>query len=164
VLDEDAGWGDLVAGLRPAACWTKGGNCRSLCLRCCSEIGEGIERRVASSPSPQQVAPCGMSSFLHNELRSQKTQLGGLVPKVQKHLLKARYGKGETNTSVQKESDSRSTRHGEGGSAIVCAREFFATHASLCPLLSIKATERVRVSHIYCPQPPAAIFSMTPKL
>jgi hypothetical protein len=54
VLDEDAGRGDLVVGLRLAACWTKGGNCRSLCLRWCSEIGEGIEQRVVSSPSPQQ--------------------------------------------------------------------------------------------------------------
>jgi hypothetical protein len=55
VLDEDARRGDLVVGLRLAACWTKGGNCRSLCLRWCGEIGEGIERRVASSPSPQQT-------------------------------------------------------------------------------------------------------------
>jgi hypothetical protein len=54
VLDEDARRSDLVVGLRLAACWTKGGNCRSLCLRWCGEIGEGIERRVASSPSPQQ--------------------------------------------------------------------------------------------------------------
>jgi hypothetical protein len=49
VLDEAAGWGDLVVGLRPAACWTKGGDCPSSCLRWCSEIGEGIERRVALS-------------------------------------------------------------------------------------------------------------------
>jgi hypothetical protein len=48
------GWGDLVVGLRPAACWTKGGDCQSFCLRWYNEIGEGIERRVASSPSPQQ--------------------------------------------------------------------------------------------------------------
>jgi hypothetical protein len=66
VLDEDAGRGELVVGLRLAACWTKGGNYRSLRLRWCSEIGEGIERRVASSPSPQQgppariVAPLGV--------------------------------------------------------------------------------------------------------
>jgi hypothetical protein len=49
-----AGWGDLTIGLRPSACWTKGSLCQSSCLRWCSEIGEGIERRVASSPSPQQ--------------------------------------------------------------------------------------------------------------
>jgi hypothetical protein len=30
VLDKDARRGDLVVGLRLAACWTKGGNCRSL--------------------------------------------------------------------------------------------------------------------------------------
>jgi hypothetical protein len=84
---------------------------------------------------PLAVAPCGMSSFLHNELRSQKTQLGGLVLKVQKHLPKARNRKGEANTSVQKESDSRSTRQGEGGSAIVRSREFFATRASCAHFL-----------------------------
>jgi hypothetical protein len=56
MLDESAGWDDLVVGLRPAACWTKGGDCQSFHLRWCSEIGEGIERRVASSPSPQHSA------------------------------------------------------------------------------------------------------------
>jgi hypothetical protein len=55
VLDEAARQGDLVVGLRLAACWTKGGNCRSLWLRWCGKIGEGIERRVASSPSPQHL-------------------------------------------------------------------------------------------------------------
>jgi hypothetical protein len=56
---EGAGWGDLVVGLRPAACWMKGGDCRSFRLRWCSEIGEGIERRVASSPSPQHQRGVG---------------------------------------------------------------------------------------------------------
>jgi hypothetical protein len=55
VLDEGAGWCDLVVGLRPAACWTKGGDCQSFCLRWFGEISEGIERRVASSPSPQHL-------------------------------------------------------------------------------------------------------------
>jgi hypothetical protein len=55
VLDEGAGWGDLVVGLRLAACWTKGGDWQLFCLRWCSEVGEGIERRVASSPSPQHT-------------------------------------------------------------------------------------------------------------
>jgi hypothetical protein len=50
VLVEIAGWGDLVIGLRPATHGTKGGVCQSSCLRWCSETGEGIERRVASSP------------------------------------------------------------------------------------------------------------------
>jgi hypothetical protein len=54
VLDEATGQGDLTIGLHPSACWTKGGVCQSSCLHWCSEIGEGIERRVASSPSPQQ--------------------------------------------------------------------------------------------------------------
>jgi hypothetical protein len=65
VLDEDAGWGDLIVGLRLAACWTKGGNCRSLRLRWCSEIGEGIERRVASSPSPQHLPSEGPVRLSH---------------------------------------------------------------------------------------------------
>jgi hypothetical protein len=54
VLGEDARRSDLVVGLRLAACWTKGGNRQSLCLCWCGEIGEDIERRVASPPSPQQ--------------------------------------------------------------------------------------------------------------
>jgi hypothetical protein len=33
---------------------------------------------------PPTLAPCRMSSFVHNELRSQKIKLGGLAPKVQK--------------------------------------------------------------------------------
>jgi hypothetical protein len=53
MLDEDARRSDLVVGLRLAACWTKGGNCRSLCLRWFGEIGEGIEQMVVSLPSPQ---------------------------------------------------------------------------------------------------------------
>jgi hypothetical protein len=55
MLDETAGWDDLVIGLSPATCGTKGKVCQSSCLRWCSEFGEGIERRVASSPSPQQI-------------------------------------------------------------------------------------------------------------
>jgi hypothetical protein len=65
VLDEDEGRGDLIVGLRLAACWTKGGNCRSFRLRLCSEIGEGIERRVASSPSPQHLPSEGPVRLSH---------------------------------------------------------------------------------------------------
>ena len=74
VLDETAGWGVLARSLRSSAHWTKGGVCqssfsvgaailakassegvsRSSFLRWCSETSEGIERRVASLPSPQQ--------------------------------------------------------------------------------------------------------------
>jgi hypothetical protein len=36
--------------------WDEGWVCPSSCLRWSSEVGEGIERRVASSPSPQQKA------------------------------------------------------------------------------------------------------------
>jgi hypothetical protein len=70
VLDEAAGWGDLDVDLRPAACWTKGGDYQSSCLRWCSEIGEGIERRVASSPLPQHLPSEGPIRLSH------------LVPKV----------------------------------------------------------------------------------
>jgi hypothetical protein len=42
-------------GLRPATRGTKGKVCQSSCLHWCSEAGEGIERRVVSSPSPQHL-------------------------------------------------------------------------------------------------------------
>jgi hypothetical protein len=35
--------------------WDEGLICPLSCLRWCSEDGEGIERRVASSPSPQHL-------------------------------------------------------------------------------------------------------------
>jgi hypothetical protein len=53
MLDEAAEWDDPVIGLRPATRETKVRVCQSSCLRWCSESGEGIERRVASSSSPQ---------------------------------------------------------------------------------------------------------------
>jgi hypothetical protein len=65
VLDETAGWGDLVIGLRPATHGTKCGVCQSSCLRWCSETGEGIERRVASSPSPQHLPSEGPVRLSH---------------------------------------------------------------------------------------------------
>jgi hypothetical protein len=65
VLDEDARRSDLVVGLRLAACWTKGGNCQPLCLRWFGEIGEGIERRVASLPSPQHLPSKGPVRLSH---------------------------------------------------------------------------------------------------
>jgi hypothetical protein len=55
MLDEVAGWDDLVIGLRPATRGTKGKVCQSSYLRWCSETGEGNERRVASPPSPQHM-------------------------------------------------------------------------------------------------------------
>jgi hypothetical protein len=57
------GWDDLVIGLRPATHGAKGGVCQSSCLRWCSETGEGIERRVASSPSPQHKVKFFPSAF-----------------------------------------------------------------------------------------------------
>jgi hypothetical protein len=79
MLDEAAGWGDLTVGLRPTACWTKGGVCQSSCLHWCSEIGEGIERRVASSPSPQHL----LSTWAYEHLEMSILRLGmllGLTP------------------------------------------------------------------------------------
>jgi hypothetical protein len=54
MLDEAAGWDDLIIGLRPVTRGTKGKVCQLSCLRWCSETGKGIERKVASLPSPQQ--------------------------------------------------------------------------------------------------------------
>jgi hypothetical protein len=65
MLDETAGWDDLVIGLRPATGGTKGKVCQSSCLRWCSESGEGIERRVASSPSPQHLPSEGPVRLSH---------------------------------------------------------------------------------------------------
>jgi hypothetical protein len=59
------GWGDLVIGLRPATRWTKGRVCQSSCLRWCGETGEGIERRVESSPSPQHLPSEGPVRLSH---------------------------------------------------------------------------------------------------
>jgi hypothetical protein len=57
MLDEVAGWDDFAVGLRLSTRGTKGRVCQSSCLHCCSESGEGIERRVAYSPSLQQSYP-----------------------------------------------------------------------------------------------------------
>jgi hypothetical protein len=65
MMDEAAGWDDLVMGLRPATRETKGRVCQSSCLRWCSESGEGIKRRVASSPSPQHLPSEGPVRLSH---------------------------------------------------------------------------------------------------
>jgi hypothetical protein len=65
MLDEAAGWNDLVIGLRPATRGTKGKVCQSACLHWCSETSEGIERRVASSPSPQHLPSEGPVRLSH---------------------------------------------------------------------------------------------------
>jgi hypothetical protein len=65
MLDEAAGWDDLVIGLRLATRGTKGKVCQPSCLRWCSEVGEGIERRVASSPSPQHLPSEGSVRLSH---------------------------------------------------------------------------------------------------
>ena len=56
MLDEVARWDDLVTGLRPMTCGTKGEPACCLVSARSDDYGEGIERRVASSPSPQQEA------------------------------------------------------------------------------------------------------------
>ena len=64
-LDEAARRSDLIVGLRLAVYWTKGGNCRPFSLCSFGEIGEGIERRVASSPSPQHLPSEGPVRLSH---------------------------------------------------------------------------------------------------
>jgi hypothetical protein len=51
-LNEDAPWQDVAAGLRRSAESCEGCPC-PLCLRRTSGCSEGLERRVASLPSPQ---------------------------------------------------------------------------------------------------------------
>jgi hypothetical protein len=51
-LNEDAPWQDVAAGLRQSAESCEGCPC-PLCLRRTSGCSEGLERRVASLPSPQ---------------------------------------------------------------------------------------------------------------
>jgi hypothetical protein len=45
--------------------WDEGLVCPLSCLRWCSEDGEGIERRVASSPSPQHLPSEGPVRLSH---------------------------------------------------------------------------------------------------
>jgi hypothetical protein len=52
-LNEAAPWEDVAAGLRQSAESCEGCPC-PLCLRRTSGCSEGLERRVASLPSPQQ--------------------------------------------------------------------------------------------------------------
>jgi hypothetical protein len=64
-MDDAAGWDDLVIGLRPTTREMKGRVCQSSYLRWCSEAGEVIERRVASSPSPQHLPSEGPVRLSH---------------------------------------------------------------------------------------------------
>jgi hypothetical protein len=54
-LNEAAPREDVAAGLRQSAEWSEGCPC-PLCLCQTSDCGGGLERRVASLPSPQQAA------------------------------------------------------------------------------------------------------------
>src|SRR5690348_7768465 len=53
-LNEDVPWEDVAAGLRQSAESCEGCSC-PLCLCRTSGCSEGLERRVASLPSPQQL-------------------------------------------------------------------------------------------------------------
>jgi hypothetical protein len=59
-LNEDAPWEDVAAGLRQSAESCEGCPC-PLCFCRTSGCSEGLERRVASLPSPQQT-PWSISS------------------------------------------------------------------------------------------------------
>jgi hypothetical protein len=70
-LNEDAPWQDVAAGLRQSAESCEGCPC-PLCLRRTSGCSEGLERRVASLPSPQQRANGmilqGLKPRIYNDL------------------------------------------------------------------------------------------------
>jgi hypothetical protein len=55
MLDEAARWDDLVTGLRPAARETKGKSASRLVSIGAARLAKALERRVASSPSPQHL-------------------------------------------------------------------------------------------------------------
>jgi hypothetical protein len=57
-LNEDAPWEDVAASLRHSAKSCEGCPC-PLCLCRTSGCSEGLERRVASLPSPQQMCRLG---------------------------------------------------------------------------------------------------------
>jgi hypothetical protein len=59
------GWDDFALGLRLPVRGTKGRVRQSSCLRCCSESSKGIERRVASPPSPQHLPSEGPVRLSH---------------------------------------------------------------------------------------------------
>jgi hypothetical protein len=65
MLDEAARWDDLAAGLRPMSYGAKGVPCPLSCLRWTNDYGEGLERRVASSPSPQHLPSEGPVRLSH---------------------------------------------------------------------------------------------------
>jgi hypothetical protein len=61
-LNEAAPCEDVAAGLRQSAESCEGCPC-PLCLRRTSGCSEGLERRVASLPSPQQLSPSGYNDL-----------------------------------------------------------------------------------------------------
>jgi hypothetical protein len=65
MLDEVARWDDLVTGLRPMTYGTKGEPVRCLVSVGPTIAGEGIERRVASLPSPQHLPSEGPVRLSH---------------------------------------------------------------------------------------------------
>jgi hypothetical protein len=67
-LNEAAPWEDVAAGLRQSAESCEGCPC-PLCLRRTSGCSEGLERRVASLPSPQQKAILAFCRLAHRTVR-----------------------------------------------------------------------------------------------
>jgi hypothetical protein len=77
-LNEDAPWEDVAAGLRQRAESCEGCPC-PLCLCRNSGCGEGLERRVASMPSPQQRPPVStarLTALRHLDDLRGRLQLG----------------------------------------------------------------------------------------
>jgi hypothetical protein len=79
MLDEAARWDGLVIGLCSMTYETEGCPCPLSCLRWTNDRDEGLERRVASAPSPQHAPiskrPYKMSVEELKEFKKQLTEL-----------------------------------------------------------------------------------------
>jgi hypothetical protein len=65
MLDEAARWDDLVTGLCPAVRGTKGKSASRLVSIGATRLAKALERRVASSPSPQHLPSEGPVRLSH---------------------------------------------------------------------------------------------------
>jgi hypothetical protein len=114
---------DVAAGLRRSAESCEGCPC-PLCLRRTSGCSEGLERRVASLPSPQQMDPKGKGMVVNdkekesivNELRDDKPTDSGSSHKKRDGKKKRRikkivyYDSDESSSSPHDDDDSSSKR------------------------------------------------------
>lgn len=105
-----------------------------------------------------------MSLFFHNELRPQKTCLGGHIPKVRKHLAEARYGKSEVNTSIRMGSYLLLLDNEKVEILPFASVNFFASRASLRPFRDIKVVEHMRGRVTFTARTYLLPFLATPKL